>query len=117
SSLLKIMAGGGPPFLGEGFPAGRIKGGFPLQAPPPSPAETRLRESGEGVQPTPDLLNRYDELNARLCEELSPEQMEKVLEEQGRVQDRIDQTNAWELESQLEQAMDTLRLRPADAPR
>ena len=54
-------------------------------------------------------------MNLKLCEDLPPDEMEKVLEEQGKVQDRIDQTNAWELDSQLEQAMDALRLPPADA--
>jgi sulfate-transporting ATPase len=115
SSLLKIMAGEDPHFIGEAFPADGIKVGFLHQEPRLDPAKTVLGNVEEGVQPIRDLLNRYDELNARLCEELSPEQMEKVLEEQGRVQDRIDQTNAWELESQLEQAMDALRLPSADA--
>ena len=67
------------------------------------------------MQAIRDLLNRYDELNLKLCEDLPPDEMEKVLDEQGKVQDRIDQTNAWELDSQLEQAMDALRLPPADA--
>src|SRR5262249_20698980 len=69
----------------------------------------------EGVQATRDLLNRFDELNMKLGEDLPAEEMDKVLEEQGKVQDRIDQLNAWELDSQLEQAMDALRLPPADA--
>ncbi len=115
SSLLKIMAGEDHHFIGEAFPADGIKAGFLHQEPRLDPAKTVLGNVEEGVQPIRDLLNRYDELNARLCEELSPDEMEKVLDEQGRVQDRIDQTNAWELDSQLEQAMDALRLPPADA--
>jgi sulfate-transporting ATPase len=115
SSLLKIMAGEDQHFIGEAFPADGIKVGFLHQEPRLDPAKTVLGNVEEGVQPIRDLLNRYDELNARLCEELSPDEMEKVLDEQGRVQDRIDQTNAWELDSQLEQAMDALRLPPADA--
>ena len=115
SSLLRIMAGEDQHFIGEAFPADGIKVGFLHQEPRLDPSKTVLGNVEEGVQPIRDLLNRYDELNARLCEELSPEEMEKVLDEQGRVQDRIDQTNAWELESQLEQAMDALRLPPADA--
>jgi sulfate-transporting ATPase len=115
SSLLRIMAGEDQHFIGEAFPADSIKVGFLHQEPRLDPSKTVLGNVEEGVQPIRDLLTRYDELNARLCEELSPEEMEKVLDEQGRVQDRIDQTNAWELESQLEQAMDALRLPPADA--
>ncbi len=116
SSLLKIMAGEDPHFTGEAFPAPGIKVGFLHQEPKLDPAKTVQGNVEEGVQATRDLLNRYDELNLKLCEDLSPDEMEKVLEEQGKVQDRIDQTNAWELDSQLEQAMDALRLPPADAP-
>ena len=116
SSLLKIMAGEDQHFTGEAFPAAGIKIGFLHQEPRLDPAKTVQGNVEEGVQATRDLLNRYDELNLKLCEELSPEEMEKVLDEQGKVQDRIDQLNAWELDSQLEQAMDALRLPPADSP-
>ena len=115
SSLLRIMAGEDPHFTGEAFPAPGIKVGFLHQEPRLDPDKTVLGNVEQGVQPIRDLLNRYDELNLKLCEDLPADQMEKVLEEQGRVQDRIDQTNAWELDSQLEQAMDALRLPPADA--
>ena len=63
----------------------------------------------EGVSETKKILDRYDELNMKLGEDLSPEEMDKVLEEQGKVQDRIDALNAWDLDSQLEFAMDALR--------
>jgi ATP-binding cassette ChvD family protein len=69
----------------------------------------------EGVAPIKALLDRYDELNMKLGEEMSPEEMDKVLEEQGRLQDRIDASNAWEIDSQLELAMDALRCPPAEA--
>jgi hypothetical protein len=69
----------------------------------------------EGVAATKALLDRYDELNMKLGEDLTPEQMDKVLEEQGRLQDKIDAVNAWEIDSQLELAMDALRCPPADA--
>ncbi len=115
SSLLRIMAGEDQHFVGEAFPAAGISVGFLHQEPRLDSAKTVLGNVEEGVQAIRNLLNRYDELNAKLCEELPPDDMEKVLDEQGRVQDRIDQTNAWELDSQLEQAMDALRLPPADA--
>ena len=115
SSLLKIMAGEDQHFIGEAFPAAGIKVGFLHQEPQLDPAKNVLGNVEEGVQAIADLLNRFDELNMKLCEDLPPDEMDKVLEEQGKVQDRIDQTNAWELDSQLEQAMDALRLPPADA--
>ena len=61
------------------------------------------------------LLTRFDEINAKFGEEMSPEEMEKVLEEQARVQDAIEAAGAWDLDSKLEHAMDALRLPPADA--
>ena len=69
----------------------------------------------EGVAETRALLNRYDEINAKFGEDLSPEEMDKVLEEQGKVQDRIEAANGWDLDSRLELAMDALRLPPPDA--
>ena len=61
------------------------------------------------------MLDRYDAINAKLGDEMSPEEMDKVLEEQSRLQDRIDATNAWDLDSRLDLAMDALRLPPPDA--
>ncbi len=60
-------------------------------------------------------MGRYDEINGKLGEDLSPDEMEKVLDEQGKLQDRIDASNAWDLDSRLELAMDALRLPPPDA--
>ena len=115
STLLKIMAGEDQHFVGEACPAAGIKVGFLHQEPQLNPAKNVLGNVEEGVQATRDLLNRFDELNMKLGEDLPADEMDKVLEEQGKVQDRIDQLNAWELDSQLEQAMDALRLPPADA--
>ena len=67
------------------------------------------------VAPTRALLNRYDEINARLGEPLDPDEMEKLLDEQGRVQDAIEAANAWELDRNIEIAMDAMRLPPGDA--
>ena len=69
----------------------------------------------EGVADIKALLTRYDEVNAKLGEDLSPDEMDKVLDEQSRIQDRIDAANAWDLDSRLELAMDALRLPPPDA--
>ncbi len=115
SSLLKIMAGEDTSFLGEAFPADGISVGFLHQEPRLDPQKTVLGNVEEGVAEIKALLARYDDVNAKLGEDLSPEEMDKVLEEQSRIQDKIDATNAWDLDSQLEHAMDALRLPPADA--
>ena len=115
SSLLKIMAGEDTTFLGEAFPADGITVGFLHQEPRLDAKKTVLGNVEEGVAETKALLDRYDEVNAKLGEDLSPEAMEKVLDEQSRIQDKIDACNAWDLDSQLELAMDALRLPPPDA--
>ncbi|MQA31799.1 MAG: ATP-binding cassette domain-containing protein, partial [Luteitalea sp.] len=115
SSLLRIMAGEDQTFLGEATPAAGISIGFLQQEPRLDSAKTVLGNVEEGVAPIKALLERYDELNARLGEELSPEAMDKVLEEQSKIQDQIDASNAWDLDSRLELAMDALRLPPPDA--
>jgi ATP-binding cassette ChvD family protein len=115
SSLLKIMAGEDNEFIGEAFPADGISVGFLPQEPRLDPAKTVLGNVEEGVAETKALLQRFDDLNGKLGEDLSPEAMDKVMEELGRVQDRIDAVNAWDIESQLELAMDALRCPPPDA--
>jgi len=115
SSLLKIMSGEDTSFIGEAFPGEGISIGFLHQEPRLDSTKTVLGNVEEGVAATKALLTRYDEVNARLGEDLSPEEMEKVLDEQGRLQDKIDASNAWDLDSQLELAMDALRLPPPDA--
>ncbi|HEY6617191.1 MAG TPA: energy-dependent translational throttle protein EttA [Vicinamibacterales bacterium] len=115
SSLLRIMAGEDNEFLGEAFPADGISVGFLPQEPRLDPKKTVKGNVEEGVAAVKALLDRYDELNMKLGEDLSPEEMDKVLEEQGRLQDRIDAVNAWDIDSQLELAMDALRCPPADS--
>jgi energy-dependent translational throttle protein EttA len=115
SSLLRIMAGEDNDFLGEAFPADGISVGFLQQEPRLDPKKTVKGNVEEGVAAVKALLDRYDELNMKLGEDLSPEEMDKVLEEQGRLQDRIDAVNAWDIDSQLELAMDALRCPPADS--
>jgi ATP-binding cassette ChvD family protein len=115
SSLLKVMAGEDTEFIGEAFPADGITVGFLPQEPRLDPKKTVLGNVEEGVSETKALLERFDELNAKLGEDLSPAEMEKVMEELGRVQDRIDAVNAWDIESQLELAMDALRCPSPDA--
>jgi sulfate-transporting ATPase len=102
SSLLKIMAGEDTRFLGEAFPAAGISVGFLQQEPRLDPSKTVLGNVEEGVAEIRALLTRYDEINARFGEDLSPDEMDKVLAEQGRVQDQIEAANGWDLDSRLE---------------
>jgi len=115
SSVLKIMSGEDNEFVGEAFPADGISVGFLPQEPRLNPSKTVKGNVEEGVAATKALLERYDELNMKLGEDLSPEDMDKVLEEQGRLQDKIDAVNAWDIDSQLDLAMDALRCPPPDA--
>jgi sulfate-transporting ATPase len=115
STLLKIMAGIVKEFGGEAWAAKGTKVGYLSQEPELDPTKNVLGNVEEGVAETRALLTRFDEINARFGEELSPEEMDKVMAEQGRVQDAIDAANAWELDRTLEVAMDALRLPPPDA--
>ena len=115
SSLLRIMAGEDTRFIGEAFPAEGTKIGFLPQEPRLNPALDVRGNVEQGVAEVRALLERYDEINAKFAEDLSPDEMDKVLAEQGRVQDRIDQVGAWELDSKIEMAMDALRCPPGDA--
>ena len=115
SSLLKIMAGEDTEFIGEAYPADGITVGFLQQEPRLNPDKTVKANVEEGVAEVKALLDRYDELNMKLGEDLSPEAMDKLLEEQGRLQDRIDAINAWDIDSRLELAMDALRCPPPDS--
>ncbi len=115
SSLLRIMAGEDHSFVGEAFPADGISVGFLHQEPRLDPAKNVLGNVEEGVSEIRALLNRYDEINAKFGEEMSGDEMDKVLAEQGKVQDQIEAANGWDLDSRLELAMDALRLPPPDA--
>ena len=115
STLLRIMAGDIEDFLGEAWPAEGVRVGYLPQEPKLDPSKDVLGNVEEGVRATRELLKAFDDINARFAEDLSPEDMEKLLAEQARVQDAIDACNAWELDRMLEIAMDALRLPPGDA--
>jgi sulfate-transporting ATPase len=115
STLLRIMAGLDTHFNGEAFPGEGVSVGFLPQEPQLDPVKDVRGNVEEGVAEIRALLDRYDAVNMKLGEEMTPEAMDKVLDEQSRLQDRIDATNAWDLDSRLEMAMDSLRLPPPDA--
>ena len=114
STLLKIMAGVERNFGGEAFPADGITTGYLQQEPQLDTSKTVKDVVEEGVAETRALLHRFDEINEKFAQDLSPEEMDKVLAEQARVQDRIDAAGAWELDSKLDLAMEALRLPPPD---
>jgi energy-dependent translational throttle protein EttA len=115
STLLKIMAGVEQNFTGEAFAGEGVTVGFLQQEPQLNPQKNVKGNVEEGVAATRALLDRYDAVNVKLGEDISPEEMEKLLDEQSALQDRIEAANAWDLDSRLEMAMDSLRLPPADA--
>jgi sulfate-transporting ATPase len=115
STLLRIMAGLDADFAGEAFPAEGTRIGFLPQEPVLDPAKSVQEQVEEAVRPLKALLERFEELSARLGEDLPEDEMSRVLEEQGRVQDEIDARNAWEVDRMVGVAMDALRVPPGDA--
>ena len=115
STLLKIMAGVETSFVGEAFPGQGVSIGYLPQEPVLNPDKDVRGNVEEGVAEIKALLDRYDAVNAKLGEDMSPEEMDKVMDEQSRLQDRIDATNAWDLDSRLDLAMEALRCPPPDA--
>ena len=115
STLLKIMAGLDADYAGEAVLSTGYSVGYLPQEPTLDATKTVLGNVEEGVASTRALLTRFDEINAKFAEEMSPEEMDKALEEQAKVQDAIEAAGAWDLDSKLEHAMDALRLPPGDA--
>ncbi|MBA3393972.1 MAG: energy-dependent translational throttle protein EttA [Deltaproteobacteria bacterium] len=115
STLLRIMAGVDTEFLGEAWPAPGLKIGYLPQEPQLDPTKTVKENVDEGVAETRAILTRFEEVSMKLGEEMSDDQMEKLLAEQGRLQDQIEAANAWELDHTVEMAMDALRCPPGDS--
>jgi ATP-binding cassette ChvD family protein len=114
STLLRIMAGQDKDFSGEAAPAKGAKVGFLPQEPALDASKTVMQVVEEGVAETKAILDRFNAISDRLGEPLEADEMEKLLEEQAKVQDKIDAANAWELDRTLEIAMDALRCPPPD---
>jgi ATP-binding cassette ChvD family protein len=114
SALLKILAGIDTEFDGHT----EIKRGFTIgyleQEPLVDESRTVREIVEEGAGETVALLREFEEINGRFAEEMSADDMEKLLEKQGEVQERLDALDAWNLESRLKQAMDALRCPPED---
>src|SRR5882762_4316098 len=114
STLLRIMAGVDDDFQGEASPAAGLKIGYSAQEPQLDPAKDVRGNVEDGVGETRALQQRFEEISTRLGEPLADDEMEKLLEEQGRLQDQIDAANAWDLDRTVELAMDALRVPPGD---
>jgi len=115
STLLRIMAGVDKDFFGDAKPADGTRIGYLAQEPSLDESKTVLGNVEVAVANTKRLLTRFDEVNAKLGEDLKPGEMEKLLDEQGKLQDAIEAANGWDLDRTLEIAMDALRLPPPDA--
>ena len=114
STLLKIMAGVDKDFEGKVTAAQGYQIGYLEQEPLLNDPRTVIEVVREGAQPTIDLLAEFDRINDKLCTDLSPEEMERTLNRQGEIQERLEQMGAWDLDSRLEMAMDALRCPPPD---
>jgi len=116
STLLKIMAGIEKEFDGEAFPDKKAKVGFLEQEPQLDPSKTVLENVMDGVSEVKELLDRFNTISDQFADpDLDPDKMNELLEQQGKLQDRIEAVGGWELESTLEIAMDALRCPPGDA--
>jgi len=115
STLLKIMAGVDTEFEGEARPQPGIKIGFLTQEPALDPTKNVRAIVEEGVADQMKLIKRFNEISDKFAEPLADDEMNKLLEEQGKLQDAIDAAGGWELERKLEIAADALRLPPWDA--
>ncbi|PYS22070.1 MAG: energy-dependent translational throttle protein EttA [Acidobacteria bacterium] len=116
SSLLRILAGADKDFLGETVISPGFTVGYLEQEPLIDDARTVREVVQEAVKETVELLKEFDEINAKFGEELSEENMDKLLARQGEVQEKLDHLDAWDLDSRLEMAMDALRCPPPETP-
>jgi ATP-binding cassette ChvD family protein len=115
STLLRIMAGVDHDFQGEAWPHEGTRIGY-LSQEPQLDASKNVRENVEvAVKQTRDLLLKFEQISNKFAEPMSDDEMTKLLDQQAKVQEKIDAANAWELDRKIEIAMDALRLPPADA--
>ena len=115
STLLRIMAGQERDFVGEAWAAEGVRVGYLPQEPVLDPDKDVAGNVTEGLAETKALLERFEAVSARFAEDLSPEEMEALFAEQGELQEKIDQADAWELDRTVEIAMDALRCPPGEA--
>ncbi|USG62657.1 energy-dependent translational throttle protein EttA [Sneathiella marina] len=115
STLLKIMAGIETEFNGEAWSADGVKVGYLAQEPELDPAKDVLGNVMDGVHEKKALLDQFNEISARFAEELTDDEMNDLIAEQGELQEQIDAQNLWDLDREVDIAMDALRCPPGDA--
>jgi energy-dependent translational throttle protein EttA len=115
STLLRIMAGEEREFVGEAWAAEGVLVGYLPQEPTLDPTKDVFGNIVGGLAAVNALLDRFEAVSARLAEDLSEAEMDALIVEQGELQEKIDQANAWELDRTIEIAMDALRCPPGDA--
>ena len=115
STLLKIMAGLDEDFLGEAWAAKGTKIGYLPQEPELDPELYVRGNVEEAVRETRNLLAEFEEVSIKFAQPMTDEEMEALIEKQARLQDRIDASNAWDLDRRVEIAMDALHVPPSDA--
>src|SRR6202171_5495252 len=115
STLLRIMAGDERDFTGEAWAAEGARVGYLPQEPALDPRKDVFGNIIEGLAETKALLDHFEAVSARFAEDLSETEMDALIAEQGELQEKIDQANAWELDRTIEIAMDALRCPPGDA--
>ncbi len=117
SSLLKIMAGVDQEFLGEAFPARDFKVGYLEQNPRLEEGKTVKENVMAGLGALNDWLHEFNQISEKFNDpELDPAEMEKLIEKQGQIQEKIEAVDGWEIDSKIEQAMEALRCPPGDWP-
>ena len=115
STLMKIIAGVEQSYQGEVVWAPGYSVGYLEQEPQMDPEKTVLEVVQEGVQEIMDVLKEYEEVNLKFCEPMSDDEMNKLIERQGELTEKIEHCGGWEIDSKLERAMDALQCPPADA--
>jgi len=116
SSFLRIMAGADSEFNGEMIMTPGYTVGYLEQEPVLDDAKTVREIVSQGVQETVDLLEEFNRINAQFAEPMSEEEMNRLIERQGEVQEKLDTLDAWDLDSRLEMAMDALRCPEGEIP-
>jgi len=116
SSLLRILAGTDQEFEGKTHLSAGHTVGFLQQEPEIDDAKTVREVVAEGMQETVDLLAEFNAISEKFAEPMDDDAMARLIERQGEVQEKLDARNAWDLDSQLEMAMDALRCPPGDTP-
>lgn len=115
STLMKIIAGVEQSYQGEVVWAPGYSVGYLEQEPRMDPEKTVLEVVQEGVQEIMDVLREYEEVNLKFCEPMSDDEMNKLIERQGELTEKIEHCGGWEIDSKLERAMDALQCPPSDA--